>query len=64
MSGCVRARAYFCTNAMRTILVAPGVAFFVSMGDLVDVGQDYDEWEAWFEASAGVLEILPIMPLK
>lgn len=23
------------------------------MGDLVDVGQDYAEWEAWFAAAAG-----------
>lgn len=38
-------------------------AFFVSMGDLVDVGQDYGEWEAWYEAGAGVLEHLPIVPL-
>ncbi len=41
----------------------PDAAFFVAMGDLVDVGQDYDEWEAWFAAAGGVLETLPVMPL-
>jgi hypothetical protein len=41
----------------------PDAAFFVSMGDLVDVGQDYGEWEAWYAAAAGVLEKLPIVPL-
>jgi hypothetical protein len=41
----------------------PDSAFFISMGDLVDVGQDYAEWEAWYSAAAGVLENLPIMPL-
>ena len=41
----------------------PAAAFFINMGDLVDVGQDYEEWEAWFAATAGVTETLPIMPL-
>jgi acid phosphatase type 7 len=41
----------------------PDAAFFVSMGDLVDVGQDYSEWEAWYAAAAGVLEKLPMAPL-
>ena len=41
----------------------PDAAFFVSMGDLVDVGQDYTEWEAWFAATAGVMESLPILPI-
>ena len=41
----------------------PAAAFFVAMGDLVDVGQDYAEWEAWFAAAAGVLETLPVMPI-
>ena len=38
-------------------------AFLISMGDLVDVGQDYAEWEAWFAAGAGILERFPLMPL-
>ena len=38
-------------------------AFLISMGDLVDVGQDYKEWEAWFFAGAGVLERFPLFPV-
>lgn len=51
----------------RTMLQAyrdnPAAAFFISMGDLVDVGQDYAEWEAWFAATAGVMESWPILPV-
>jgi len=38
-------------------------AFFTNVGDLVDVGQDYMEWEAWFAAVSGVVENLGIMPV-
>lgn len=41
----------------------PDAAFFVNAGDLVDVGQDYAEWEAWFAAAAGVIDRIPAMPL-
>jgi hypothetical protein len=41
----------------------PDAAFFVNMGDLVDNGQDYNEWERWFSASTGVIERIPVMPL-
>lgn len=37
-------------------------SFMTVVGDLVDVGQDYDQWQAWFAAAKGVLEVLPIMP--
>ena len=38
-------------------------AFFINMGDLVDVGQDYGQWAAWFTAAQGVLEKIPCMPI-
>lgn len=38
-------------------------AFFVNMGDLVDVGQEYGQWYNWFNATHGVLEKIPVMPL-
>lgn len=38
-------------------------AFFINMGDLVDVGQEYGQWNAWFNAAQGVLENIPCMPL-
>lgn len=38
-------------------------AFFTNVGDLVDVGQDYDEWDAWFTAGQGVIDSIPVMPI-
>jgi hypothetical protein len=38
-------------------------AFFVNMGDLVDVGQEYGQWYDWFNAAHGILENIPCMPL-
>ena len=42
---------------------APNAAFFTNVGDLVDVGQDFREWEAWFAAAAGFVEKVPVMPV-
>ena len=33
------------------------------MGDLVDVGQDYEQWKAWFAAAKGVIDAIPVMPV-
>ena len=41
----------------------PEAAFFVNVGDLVDVGQDYGEWEAWFAGAAGLIEKIPAAPV-
>jgi len=41
----------------------PGAAFFINVGDLVDVGQDYRQWEGWFKAAAGVVDRIPAMPV-
>lgn len=38
-------------------------AFFTNVGDLVDVGQDYTQWKAWFEAAQGVVDTIPVMPV-
>ena len=38
-------------------------AFFINMGDLVDRGGEYGEWNGWFNAASGVLENIPCMPL-
>ena len=40
----------------------PGVAFAAHVGDLVDVGQNYAEWDAWFRHTKGVFDSLPLMP--
>lgn len=42
---------------------SPNAAFFINMGDLVDVGQDIQQWEYWFAAARGVIEKIPVMPL-
>lgn len=41
----------------------PDAAFFINMGDLVDVGQEYGQWYDWFNAAHGVLENIPCMPV-
>lgn len=38
-------------------------AFFINVGDLVDVGQDYKEWNAWLGASKGVIDTIPVVPV-
>ena len=38
-------------------------AFFTNVGDLVDVGQDYKEWNSWFAAAEGVIDYIPAMPI-
>ncbi len=37
--------------------------FFTNIGDLVDVGQDYAQWKAWFDGAQGVVETIPVMPV-
>lgn len=41
----------------------PDASFLINMGDLVDVGLDYGQWNAWFSAAQGVIETIPVMPL-
>jgi len=41
----------------------PDAAFFTNIGDLVDVGQDYAQWKAWFDAAQGVVDVIPVMPV-
>lgn len=38
-------------------------AFFINVGDLVDVGQKYSEWNAWLNASRGVIDTIPVVPV-
>lgn len=41
----------------------PDAAFITCVGDLVDVGQDYAQWDAWFSAGKGIIDSVPVMPL-
>lgn len=51
------------TTLDQAYLANRGAAFFINMGDLVDRGQEYGEWNGWFNAAHGVLENIPCMPL-
>lgn len=45
-------------------LAHPDAAFITNVGDLVDVGQDYAQWDAWFAAGKGIIDSIPVMPLS
>ena len=51
------------TTLQQAYRAHPKAAFFINMGDLVDRGQAYGEWDAWFNAVQGVAENIPCMPL-
>lgn len=36
-------------------------AFFMNIGDLVEIGQDYNHWKNWYAAAKNVLEKIPAM---
>lgn len=37
-----------------------GADFFINMGDLVDNGEDHRQWDAWFDAVAGIIDRIPV----
>ena len=38
-------------------------AFMVNVGDLVDVGQDYRQWNGWLNAGKGIIDTIPVVPV-
>lgn len=40
----------------------PDARFMVNCGDLVDIGQNGSHWNAWYDATAGVIDTIPAMP--
>ena len=38
--------------------------FVVNMGDLVEIGQNYQHWNNWFSAANGVIDNIPEMPVQ
>ncbi|MEI6286450.1 MAG: metallophosphoesterase family protein [Bacillota bacterium] len=46
-------------NAYRTYHDA---AFFINVGDLIDVGDDYKQWFAWLKNAQGVINNISCMP--
>lgn len=37
--------------------------FFISMGDLVDNGQDHYQWNAWFDVVGPMISRIPVVPI-
>jgi len=37
--------------------------FFVNMGDLVDNGEDHNQWNYWFEAVDDMIKHIPVVPV-
>jgi len=37
--------------------------FFINMGDLVDNGEDHNQWNAWFEMVNDMVDRIPVAPL-
>lgn len=51
------------TTAHNAFKANPDAAFFTNVGDLVDVGQDYSQWNKWFAAAKGLVDTIPAMPI-
>ena len=39
-------------------------AFFINLGDLVDIGSHYDQWKSWFNGAKSMIDIIPVVPLS
>lgn len=42
----------------------PDAKFFVNVGDLVEIGQLYEHWNNWFDATKGVIDTIPEIPTQ
>lgn len=42
----------------------PDARFIVNVGDLVETGQSYAHWNAWFNAARGVIDAVPEMAVQ
>ena len=41
----------------------PDAQFFINIGDLVDNGEDHNQWNAWFDAIENMIQVIPAAPL-
>ena len=41
----------------------PDAAFLISMGDLVDNGEDHHQWDQWFKGLSGIAQRIPLAPI-
>lgn len=51
------------TTARSAYQKNPDAAFFTNVGDLVDVGQDYAQWNGWFTAAEELAATISAMPV-
>lgn len=42
----------------------PTSQFFINMGDLVDNGASFYQWQAWFDGAKPLLPLIPIAPIE
>jgi len=49
--------------AQTAVQRTPNAALLISMGDLVDNGEDHKQWNQWFNGLDGVLNRLPFAPV-
>jgi len=47
---------------LQSLEKCPGAAFFVMAGDLVNRGNNRDDWDAFFQATYGILDQRPLVP--
>jgi acid phosphatase type 7 len=38
--------------------------FFINVGDLVEIGQNYQHWNTWFKAAEGVIDTIPALVVE
>ena len=46
------------------ITAHPTTQFFINMGDLVDNGASFYQWQAWLEGAKPLLPLIPIAPIE
>lgn len=51
------------TTLQQAYQANPDAVFMINVGDLVDVGLQYEQWDGWFTAGQGVIDTLPLMPV-
>ena len=55
--------AVWCKTIQAAYRSFPEAAFFVNVGDLVDLGQKGEHWNGWFSGAEGVIDRIPAMPV-
>lgn len=56
--------AVWAKTAQRAWQDHPDADFFISMGDLVDIGSHYDQWKCWLNGASEVIRCIPAAPLS